>query len=268
MNVIGSRPDGWWRDRDGAVRRLVARLQRLAATGGSPITVVADGRPLADLPRGRARRRDGAVRVAGAQRRRRPHRRAAGAVRRPDRVRGGDVGPRARRACAGAARRSARRAQPARGAGRARRKASADAPLRARRPPRCSRGSMRVAAQSARPSALHIASARWWSFSPLSTRACSVSFASVAIEHEQVLDQRRRQLADAVERPRHVDGAVRPAADVDRDRRQRLVQRHRRVGHAHDALPVAERAVERLPDARCRRPRPCGARRRAGRPSP
>ena len=23
MNVIGSRPDGWWRDREGAVRRLV-----------------------------------------------------------------------------------------------------------------------------------------------------------------------------------------------------------------------------------------------------
>ena len=33
-----------------------------------------------------------------------------------------------------------------------------------------------------------------------------------------------------------------------RDRRQRLVERHQRVGHAHDAAPVAERLVERLPE--------------------
>jgi len=52
MNVIGSRPDGWWRDRDAAVRRLVARLQHLAVESGSPITVVADGRPLNDMPEG------------------------------------------------------------------------------------------------------------------------------------------------------------------------------------------------------------------------
>ena len=49
MNVIGSRPTGWWRDRDGAVRRLVARLQKLS---DRPVTVVVDGRPLADLPEG------------------------------------------------------------------------------------------------------------------------------------------------------------------------------------------------------------------------
>jgi uncharacterized protein YaiI (UPF0178 family) len=52
MNVIGSRPDGWWRDRDGAVRRLVVRLQRLAEATGGPITLVADGRPLFDMPEG------------------------------------------------------------------------------------------------------------------------------------------------------------------------------------------------------------------------
>ncbi|MBM3141325.1 MAG: NTP pyrophosphohydrolase, partial [Chloroflexi bacterium] len=28
MNVIGSRPDGWWRDRPGAARRLVRALAR------------------------------------------------------------------------------------------------------------------------------------------------------------------------------------------------------------------------------------------------
>ena len=52
MNVIGSRPDGWWRDRDGAVRALVGRLSVLAAAGGGGVTVVADGRPLRDMPEG------------------------------------------------------------------------------------------------------------------------------------------------------------------------------------------------------------------------
>jgi hypothetical protein len=50
MNVIGSRPDGWWRDRDGAVRRLLARLQELAASTGDDVTLVLDGRPLPDVP--------------------------------------------------------------------------------------------------------------------------------------------------------------------------------------------------------------------------
>jgi predicted RNA-binding protein with PIN domain len=52
MNVIGSRPTGWWRNREGAVRRLVDQLQRLAAQDRQPITVVIDGRPLPDLPEG------------------------------------------------------------------------------------------------------------------------------------------------------------------------------------------------------------------------
>ena len=51
-NVIGSRPDGWWRDRTGAARRLIAALQRLAAANDDRIAVVLDGRPLADLPEG------------------------------------------------------------------------------------------------------------------------------------------------------------------------------------------------------------------------
>lgn len=32
-NVVGSRPDGWWRDRRGAAERLLARLDALAAIG-------------------------------------------------------------------------------------------------------------------------------------------------------------------------------------------------------------------------------------------
>lgn len=51
-NVIGSTPDGWWRDRDGAARRLIASLQDLAHDGGDRICVVLDGRPLSDLPEG------------------------------------------------------------------------------------------------------------------------------------------------------------------------------------------------------------------------
>ncbi len=50
-NVIGSVPDGWWRDRPGAVRRLLARLQRFVAVTGTPLHVVFDvAQP--DLPEG------------------------------------------------------------------------------------------------------------------------------------------------------------------------------------------------------------------------
>jgi predicted RNA-binding protein with PIN domain len=51
-NVIGSRPDGWWKDREGASRRLVAELQQRAATTPDRIAVVLDGRPLPGLPEG------------------------------------------------------------------------------------------------------------------------------------------------------------------------------------------------------------------------
>lgn len=54
-NVIGSRPDGWWRDRAGAARLLLARLAPLA-----PAVVVLEGafcaaaasRPQVELPTG------------------------------------------------------------------------------------------------------------------------------------------------------------------------------------------------------------------------
>jgi predicted RNA-binding protein with PIN domain len=51
-NVIGSRPDGWWRDRQGAARRLIAALQALTRRTGDRISVVLDGRPLDDVPEG------------------------------------------------------------------------------------------------------------------------------------------------------------------------------------------------------------------------
>jgi predicted RNA-binding protein with PIN domain len=45
MNVIGSRPTGWWRDRPGAMRALVEQLDEFAGRSGEPVTVVLDGRP-------------------------------------------------------------------------------------------------------------------------------------------------------------------------------------------------------------------------------
>jgi predicted RNA-binding protein with PIN domain len=45
MNLIGSRPDRWWNDPDGAVRRLVEELGRYAAATGEDVTVVFDRQP-------------------------------------------------------------------------------------------------------------------------------------------------------------------------------------------------------------------------------
>jgi uncharacterized protein YaiI (UPF0178 family) len=45
MNVIGSRPTGWWRDRPGAMRALASDLERFGAATGEPVTVVFDGKP-------------------------------------------------------------------------------------------------------------------------------------------------------------------------------------------------------------------------------
>ena len=52
MNVIGSRPDGWWRDRDAAARRLLVRLQHAATRSQDALTLVLEGRPPADVPEG------------------------------------------------------------------------------------------------------------------------------------------------------------------------------------------------------------------------
>jgi predicted RNA-binding protein with PIN domain len=49
MNVIGSRPTGWWRDRRGAMTRLVEELGRYAEAAGEDVTVVLDSDPF-DVP--------------------------------------------------------------------------------------------------------------------------------------------------------------------------------------------------------------------------
>ena len=45
MNVIGSRPDGWWKDRDRAMGQLVERLERWAEPGDDEVTVVFEREP-------------------------------------------------------------------------------------------------------------------------------------------------------------------------------------------------------------------------------
>lgn len=45
MNVIGTRPDGWWRDRDRAMARLVDLLERFSAASGDEVTVVFERAP-------------------------------------------------------------------------------------------------------------------------------------------------------------------------------------------------------------------------------
>jgi hypothetical protein len=45
MNVIGSRPDGWWRDRRGATERLIAQLEHWAEESGEDVVVVLEGPP-------------------------------------------------------------------------------------------------------------------------------------------------------------------------------------------------------------------------------
>lgn len=45
MNVIGTRPDAWWRDRHGAMVGLVDKLERWAAATGDDVTVVFEQPP-------------------------------------------------------------------------------------------------------------------------------------------------------------------------------------------------------------------------------
>jgi predicted RNA-binding protein with PIN domain len=45
MNVIGTRPDAWWKDRHAAMVRLVDMLERWAAVSGADVTVVFEKPP-------------------------------------------------------------------------------------------------------------------------------------------------------------------------------------------------------------------------------
>jgi uncharacterized protein YaiI (UPF0178 family) len=45
MNVIGTRPDVWWKDRHAAMVRLVDTLERWVAESGEDVTVVSERPP-------------------------------------------------------------------------------------------------------------------------------------------------------------------------------------------------------------------------------
>ena len=62
MNVRGSVPDGWWRDKDSALRRLVDAIAG-HDFGGQWVVIVADGRPVDGVPAGTRGRVE--VRYAG-----------------------------------------------------------------------------------------------------------------------------------------------------------------------------------------------------------
>ncbi len=49
MNVIGSRPDGWWRDRAGATRRLIVQVDRWADGGEERVTVMLEREPREEI---------------------------------------------------------------------------------------------------------------------------------------------------------------------------------------------------------------------------
>jgi uncharacterized protein YaiI (UPF0178 family) len=49
MNVIGSRPDGWWRDRGGAIERLVGQVDRWAERREERVTVMLEREPREEL---------------------------------------------------------------------------------------------------------------------------------------------------------------------------------------------------------------------------
>jgi hypothetical protein len=60
-NVVGSRPDGWWRDRAGAARRLLTELAAAPPWPGE-VVLVLEGAARAGAPEGTA----GTVRVVHA----------------------------------------------------------------------------------------------------------------------------------------------------------------------------------------------------------
>jgi uncharacterized protein YaiI (UPF0178 family) len=64
MNVIGTRPDGWWRDRDAAMLRLVDLLERWVVREGDDVVVVFERKPSPPI-------RSSVIEVANAPRPRR-----------------------------------------------------------------------------------------------------------------------------------------------------------------------------------------------------
>jgi len=65
MNVMGSRPDGWWRDREAAMRRLLRQISVFAEKEAVEVVTVLEGVKLPDFPEGQ----HGFLKVTYARRR-------------------------------------------------------------------------------------------------------------------------------------------------------------------------------------------------------
>lgn len=50
MNVVGCRPDGWWKDRSGALERLVKQVELWSMGSEDPVTVVLEQPPFSPIP--------------------------------------------------------------------------------------------------------------------------------------------------------------------------------------------------------------------------
>ncbi len=89
MNLIGSRPDGWWKDRTEAMRLMAWELRAFAEDTGEELTVVFDGRPIGSVLRGHGIEVQFAP--GGDERRRSAHRAARLRSRAPGRDHGRDL---------------------------------------------------------------------------------------------------------------------------------------------------------------------------------
>ena len=110
-------------------------------------------------------------------------------------------------------------------------------------------GSMETASRRARANALKLASIMWWAFEPERTQRCSGHLRGVGDRPEELLGQLRVEARDRHVGKLRVEGAERPARDVDRALTQRLVHRHQRRAEAADPGAVTQRLVDRLPEA-------------------
>ena len=128
--------------------------------------------------------------------------------------------------------------------------------------------SIATACRSARAAALNAASMMWWLFSPANERTWRVIASVGGQRDEELLGKRGVEGADDLDG--QLDGVVQLAAarDVDRAENQRLVHRHDRGAEPRHARLVAESLARWPGPARCRRLRPCDARRPRGHLSP
>ena len=90
---------------------------------------------------------------------------------------------------------------------------------------------------------------RWWSFSPESRRMCRFSRPCCAKDSRKcsTLSVGNSPILSALNA--RFDPCVAAPAEVDDHEHKRLVHRHHRVAEAGDPAPLAERLVERLPEA-------------------